>query len=75
MEVITKIKLFEADTLTYAGTINVYSDSRWKFVDVTDEQLLDIGKHLPLKGILHMLISLNMVYDIIPCTDETGADT
>lgn len=68
----TKIKLFDADTFLYAGCINVYRDSQWKFVDVTNEQLLELARNMPLKGILQMLISLNLVYDIIPCGDTAA---
>jgi hypothetical protein len=75
MELMTKIKLFDADTFIYAGCIDVYRDSQWKFVDVTNEQLIELARNMPLKGILHMLISLNIVYDIIPCGEKPeGAD-
>ncbi|MBN1534650.1 MAG: hypothetical protein JXA20_18405 [Spirochaetes bacterium] len=72
MEPVTEVKLFDADSFSYCGSILVYTDNRWEFAGVTNEQLLDVGRYLPLKGVLQMLMSMNMVYDIISRSCDAG---
>ncbi len=68
---ITEIKMYDADSFDYCGSILVFEKSKWDFSGVTDAQILEIGRLLPLKGVLQMLISLNIVYDILPLGDRT----
>ncbi len=61
---IQEIKLFDADSLEYAGSIMV-NGHNWNFTNVTDEHLIQTATGMPLKAILACLISFNLVYDII----------
>jgi hypothetical protein len=70
MDPVTEVKLFDADSFSYCGSIMIFTDNRWEFAGVTDEQLLEMGRMLPLKGLLQMLMSINMVYDIISLNSD-----
>jgi hypothetical protein len=70
MNIVTEIKLFDADSFDYSGSIVVYNDSSWDMIDITNEMLLEAPRLMPLKGILQMLISYNLVYEIIPCGEQ-----
>ncbi len=61
---VKEIRLFDADTLEYAGYIKLDNDS-WSYVDVKDEHMVNVTTGMPLKGALQCLISFNLVYDII----------
>lgn len=64
MELTSKIELFDADSLEYAGSIEVRGE-QWNFADVKNDYLIEITKMMPLKGLLSSLINFNIVYDII----------
>ena len=61
---IKEVKLYNADTLEYAGSMVVTNDS-WDYVNIEDEYLLKVTKGMPLKAVLPCLITFNLVYDII----------
>ena len=61
---VKEIKLFNADTLDYAGSI-IVSDGSWHYKDVNDDYLVQVTSGMPLKAALQCLISFNLVYDII----------
>jgi len=60
----TEVKLYDADSLEYAGSIIVMPDN-WEYKDVNDDHLIAMTKLMPIKGVLSSLISFNYVYDII----------
>jgi len=64
MNNIKEVKLYNADTLEYAGSMIVKDDS-WNYVDVKDKDLLEMTKGMVLKSVLPCLITFNLVYDII----------
>ena len=64
MNNIKEVKLYNADTLEYAGSMIVKDDS-WNYVDVKDNDLLSMTKGMALKSVLPCLITFNLVYDII----------
>ena len=64
MSNIKEVKLFNADTLEYAGSMIVNDDS-WDYVDVNDKDLVTMTKGMVLKSVLPCLITFNLVYDII----------
>ena len=68
MKVVNEIKLYNADTFEYSGSIMIFNDSDWEFRDMENHFLVEITKGMPLKGVLSVLISFNIVYDIIPST-------
>ncbi len=61
---IKEVKLFNADTLEYAGSMIVDGES-WKYQDVMDEFLIDVTAGMPIKSVFPCLIGFNLVYDII----------
>jgi len=61
---IKEIKLYNADTLEYAGSM-VVTGSTWDYSDVKDDFLVEVTKGMPLKSVFPCLISFNLVYDII----------
>ena len=61
---IKEVKLYNADTLEYAGSMVVKNKS-WDYVNIQDKHLLEVTKDMPLKSVLPCLISFNLVYDII----------
>lgn len=60
----SKIKLFDADTMEYAGSI-VINKGQWQYEDVNNEHLKQMTTGMPIKAVLACLISFNLVYDII----------
>ncbi len=60
---IKNVKLYDADTMEYAGEIVVNTD-KWKYVDVTNSELVEMTHKMPLKALLPCLISFNLVYDL-----------
>ena len=61
---IKEVKLYNADTLEYAGSMVVKNDS-WEYVNVEDKYLSDVTQGMPLKSVLPCLITFNLVYDVI----------
>jgi len=61
---VKEIKLFNADTLEYAGSITV-NGSSWSYVDVKDDYMIGVTSGMPLKAALQCMITFNLVYDII----------
>jgi len=59
----TIIRLFDADTLDYAGMI-VVKGKNWEYRDVENEYLRQVTAGMPIKGLMACLISFNLVYDI-----------
>ncbi|MCL2154729.1 MAG: hypothetical protein FWH53_03590 [Leptospirales bacterium] len=62
--IIKEVKLYNADTLEYAGSLVVKNNS-WDPVKIEDKHLLEVTKGMPLKSVLPCLITFNLVYDII----------
>lgn len=61
---IKEIKLYNADTLEYAGSM-VVNGNTWNYSEVSDSFLIEVTKDMPLKSVFPCLISFNLVYDII----------
>jgi len=61
---IKEIKLFDADSLEYAGSILV-NEGVWNYHDVKDDYLVQVTSGMPLKAALQCLITFNLVYDVI----------
>ncbi len=61
---IKEVKLYNADTLEYAGSMVVEGNS-WNYNDVKDDFLVQVTTGMPLKAVFPCLISFNLVYDII----------
>lgn len=61
---IKEVKLYDADTLEYAGSM-IVDGSTWNYSDVKDSHLVEVTKGMPLKAVFPCLISFNLVYDII----------
>ena len=59
-----KIKLFDADTLEYEGSI-IVNKNQWQFENVKNENLKKMTSGMPIKAVLACLISFNLVYDIV----------
>lgn len=57
------IRLFDADTLEYAGMI-VVNGTSWEYRDVENDYLRDVTRGMPIKGVMACLINFNLVYDI-----------
>jgi hypothetical protein len=64
MNNIEEVKLYNADTLEYAGSM-IVKDNSWDYVDLKDNDLLVMTKGMALKSVLPCLITFNLVYDII----------
>ena len=60
---IRNVKLYNADTLEYAGEIIVSTD-KWEYVDVVNTDLVEMTQNMPLKSLLPCLIAFNLVYDL-----------
>ena len=60
---IRNVKLYNADTLEYAGEI-IVSSHEWEYKNVSDSSLLEMTRGMPLKALLPCLISFNIVYDL-----------
>lgn len=61
---IKEVKLYNADTLEYAGSM-VVNGSTWDYNEVNDDFLIEVTKGMPLKSVFPCLITFNLVYDII----------
>jgi hypothetical protein len=61
---IKEVKLYNADTLEYAGSM-VVNGSTWDYNEVKDDFLIEVTKGMPLKSVFPCLITFNLVYDII----------
>lgn len=61
---IKEVKLYNADTLEYAGSMVVNGNS-WDYNDVNDSFLIEVTRGMPLKSVFPCLISFNLVYDIV----------
>ncbi len=61
---IKEVKLYNADTLEYAGSM-VVDGNTWNYTDVEDSFLVEVTSGMPLKSVFPCLISFNLVYDII----------
>jgi hypothetical protein len=61
---IKEVKLYDADTLEYAGSM-VVNGKTWDYNEVKDSFLIEVTKGMPLKSVFPCLISFNLVYDII----------
>jgi hypothetical protein len=68
MQMTSEVKIFDADTLDYAGSILVYG-REWKYSEVNDSYMIQVTSGMPLKAVLGSLINFNKVYDIIPVND------
>lgn len=60
---IKNVKLYNAETLEYEGEIVVHTD-KWEYVDVVNSDLVKMTQNMPLKALLALLISFNLVYDL-----------
>lgn len=61
---IKEVKLYNADTLEYAGSM-IVNGHEWDYAEVSDNFLIEVTKGMPLKSVFPCLISFNLVYDII----------
>ena len=59
-----EIKLYNADTLDYAGSI-VVEGKEWYYQDLNHPELEEMTRAMPLKALLANLIMFNYVYDDI----------
>lgn len=59
-----EVKLYDADTLEYAGSI-ILDDGPWYYKDVKNDFLVQTTTGMPVKAAMQLLISFNLVYDII----------
>ena len=64
MDLIKEIKLYDADSLEYSGSM-IVNGKEWKYDGVKDEHLIKVTSGMPLKAALSCLISFNFVYDVI----------
>jgi len=62
--VIKEVKLYNADTLEYAGSM-VVKGNTWEYDGVKDDYLIQVTSGMPLKSVFPCLISFNLVYDLI----------
>jgi hypothetical protein len=69
MHLIKEIKLYDADSLEYSGSM-IVNGSKWKYAGVKDDHLMRMTSGMPLKAALACLISFNFVYDVIESTAE-----
>lgn len=67
LSAVKEIKLFDADTLEYVGSIMMKEHMEWEYQDVDNDFLLETTSGLPLKGVLASLINFNIVYEIVDC--------
>ncbi len=69
MNLIKEIKLYDADSLEYSGSM-IVEGKDWKYDGVKDEHLIQVTTGLPLKAALSCLITFNFVYDVIEVQAE-----
>lgn len=70
MNLIKEIRLFDADSLEYSGSMIVNGNS-WKYEGVKDEHLIQVTTGLPLKAAMSCMITFNLVYDVIEAEPES----
>ena len=61
---IKEVKLYNADTMEYAGSM-IVNGNTWNYNEVKDDFLVEVTTGMPLKSVFPCLISFNLVYDII----------
>lgn len=61
---IKEVKLYNADTMEYAGSM-VVTVNGWDYSEVKDDFLIEVTSGMPLRSVFPCLISFNLVYDII----------
>jgi len=61
---IKEVKLYNADTMEYAGSM-IVNGNTWNYSGVKDDFLVEVTTGMPLKSVFPCLISFNLVYDII----------
>ena len=61
---IKEVKLYNADTMEYAGSM-IVNGNTWNYNEVKDDFLVEVTSGMPLKSVFPCLISFNLVYDII----------
>lgn len=61
---IKEVKLYNADTLEYAGSM-IVTGNTWQYNGVKDDFLVESTSAMPMKSVFPCLISFNLVYDII----------
>ncbi len=59
-----EIKLYHIDTLDYSGSI-IVEGGAWEFREVNNEFLVNSTRGMPLRGLLALLVSFDLVYDMI----------
>jgi len=59
-----QIKLYDMDTMEYAGAI-VVTDAGWEYRDVTNEHMMSVTRGMPFKAVIACLAWFNLVYDMI----------
>lgn len=69
MNLIKEVKLYDADSLEYSGSI-IVNEGGWEYDGVKDEHLVKVTSGMPLKAALSCLITFNFVYDIIEAEPE-----
>ncbi len=62
---VKEIRLYDADTLEYAGSMVINGPQSWAYVDVKDDYMISVTSGMPLKAALQCLITFNIVYDVI----------
>lgn len=62
---VKEIRLYDADTLEYAGSMVITGPQSWSYVDVKDDYMIGVTSGMPLKAALQCLITFNLVYDVI----------
>jgi len=61
---VKEVKLYNADTLEYAGSM-IVNGNTWEYSEVKDDFLVKSTSSMPMKAVFSCLISFNLVYDII----------
>ena len=61
---IKEVKLYNADSMEYAGSM-IVNGNTWNYSGVKDDFLVEVTTGMPLKSVFPCLISFNLVYDII----------
>jgi hypothetical protein len=69
MNLIKEIRLYDADSLEYSGSMIVNGNS-WQYEGVKDEHLIQVTTGLPLKAAMSCMITFNLVYDVIESEPE-----
>jgi hypothetical protein len=59
-----QIKIYDMETLEYAGSIEV-TDSGWEYRDMKHDHMISVTKGMPLKAVMANLAAFGFVYDVI----------